>query len=235
VCANLEGPITEHASRSEGSVFGSAENYQFTFDPAIRDILIAYNFCVVNIGNNHIDNFDREGIDSTKKFLEEKNIIYFGDTGIENEKRYAIITVHDVKIGIVNMNQFVVHARDHVFEDIASVREQSDFVVVYTHWGVEYASQSRDTERVLAHEMIDAGADVIIGTHPHVVQDHEEYGGKRIYYSLGNFVFDQYFRPDTQKGLAVSVTFDKDHDMITFQEHDVCMKKTGVTVLCDSI
>ena len=234
VFANLEGPITENRSVSQGSTFGSAENYQFTFDPAVRDTLKNMNVCAVNLGNNHIHNFGEDGIYSTKNFLEEKGIMYVGDTGLEEEKRYDVITINDVKIGVVNYNAFVAESKEHVRADMIAIKELSDFVVVYTHWGVEYASVSRNMERTLAHELIDAGADVIIGSHPHVVQETEEYKGKMIYYSLGNFVFDQFFRAETQKGLLVAVTFDKEHDTLTFRDYAVCMKNTGQTVLCDS-
>ncbi len=234
VFANLEGPITEHGSVSQGSAFGSAQNYQFTFDPVIRDTLKNMNVCAVNLGNNHIHNFGDDGIYSTKKFLEEKEFLYVGDTGLAEEKRYDVITINDIKIGVVNYNAFVVQSPEHARADMIEIKDQSDFVIVYTHWGVEYASVPRSMERALAHELIDAGADAIIGSHPHVVQETEEYKGKMIYYSLGNFVFDQYFRAETQKGLLVAVTFDKEHDTLTFRDYAVCMKNTGQTVLCDS-
>lgn len=234
VFANLEGPITENKSVSRGSASGSAQNYKFTFDPTVVDTMKDVNICAVNLGNNHIHNFSSQGIHSTKTYLEEKGVIYVGDTGLADEKRYDVITINDTKIGIVNYNAFVARAHEHVLTDLQAIKEQSDFVVVYTHWGVEYASVSREAERKLAHELIDAGADVIIGSHPHVIQDVEEYNGKKIYYSLGNFVFDQYFRAETQKGLLATVTFDKDHDRIVFRDHTVCMKNSGQTVLCDS-
>jgi len=234
VFANLEGPVTENASVSEGSAFGSAQNYQFTFDPQVVDVLKNTHVCAVNLGNNHMNNFGNEGIRSTKKFLEEKGITYVGDTGSPEEKRFDVLHIGGMANSKVNYNAFVPDAREHVFADLAAVKNESDFVVVYTHWGVEYATQSRSVERELAHALIDAGSDVIIGSHPHVVQDAEEYNGKQIYYSLGNFVFDQYFRPETQKGLMVGVTFDKEHDTLTFREHTVCMKNTGQTVVCDA-
>jgi len=75
---------------------------------------------------------------------------------------------------------------------------------VYTHWGVEY-SPATDSEKKLAHEFIDAGAEIVIGSHPHVVQEHEVYKGKNIYYSLGNLIFDQYFSDAVDHGLTLQV------------------------------
>jgi poly-gamma-glutamate synthesis protein (capsule biosynthesis protein) len=78
------------------------------------------------------------------------------------------------------------------------------------HWGTEYQHVNGRLQAEMAHKLIDAGADVIIGHHPHVIQGIEVYQGKPIFYSLGNFVFDQYFSEDTQRGLAIGLVLDKD-------------------------
>ena len=76
---------------------------------------------------------------------------------------------------------------------------------MYIHWGNEYKESSNWQQKELAHLMIDSGVDLIIGSHSHVVQEIEQYNDKLIFYSLGNFVFDQYFSPETQEGLAVGL------------------------------
>ena len=73
------------------------------------------------------------------------------------------------------------------------------------HWGQEYQIKSSVFQQKLARKIIDSGADLIIGHHPHVVQEIEIYNNKLIFYSLGNFVFDQYFSEQTQQGLAVAL------------------------------
>jgi poly-gamma-glutamate synthesis protein (capsule biosynthesis protein) len=88
--------------------------------------------------------------------------------------------------------------------DLAS---SSDILVVNIHWGEEYKADPNNRQKEMAHLLIDAGVDVIIGHHPHVVQTVETYKNKPIFYSLGNFIFDQYFSPETQKGLAVEIIF----------------------------
>jgi len=80
-----------------------------------------------------------------------------------------------------------------------------NFLIVSLHWGEEYKLINSLAQQKLAHQIIEAGADLIIGHHPHVVQNIEKYQGKLIFYSLGNFIFDQYFSPDTQQGLAVGL------------------------------
>ena len=79
-------------------------------------------------------------------------------------------------------------------------------MVVSLHWGEEYKTLSNDRERELAHRLIDAGADIIVGHHPHVRQEVERYNGGWIIYSLGNFVFDQIFSEATRTGLVLVVT-----------------------------
>ena len=79
------------------------------------------------------------------------------------------------------------------------------FLIVSFHWGQEYQLKESTFQQELAHKVIDSGADLIVGHHPHVVQGIDEYKGKLIFYSLGNFVFDQYFSKETQESLAVGL------------------------------
>ena len=232
--ANLEGPVTDNESVSQDSIMGSSDNYRFTFDPASLDALAAHRTCAVNIGNNHIGNFGHEGITQTKEYLQQKKIAYIGDTGDAQEDRARVVMVRGVRVGLVNYNAFVTDAYEHAHADLAEIVPQSDVVVVYTHWGVEYATEARTQEHEMAQAFIDAGADLIIGTHPHVVQNTEEYKGKKIYYSLGNFVFDQYFQPETQKGLLVGVTYDKKSDTLSFRDYAIILQRTGQKVLTAS-
>ncbi|XLQ19689.1 MAG: CapA family protein [Candidatus Moraniibacteriota bacterium] len=231
VVANLEGPVTKNDSVSVNSEFGSPDNYRFTFDSSSVQMLKDNNFCIVNLGNNHIGNFGVEGIAQTKNFMRAGGLYYFGDTGVEDEQRYFIQDFDGVKIAFINYNQFVKNALPNALDDIQNVKDKSDFVVAYTHWGEEYKTSSRQNEQNIAHQIIDSGVDVIIGSHPHVIQEKEVYKGKTIYYSLGNFIFDQYFSEETKQGLLVQTTFDTDKDTITFEEHQVKLTPSGNTLL----
>jgi gamma-polyglutamate biosynthesis protein CapA len=119
----------------------------------------------------------------------------------------------------------------HCLADINQVENSSDLVIVYAHWGNEYQSNSNLAIQTIAHKLIDAGADVIIGSHPHVVQESEIYNGKVIYYSLGNFIFDQYFMPETQQGLLVKMVIDMKAETIAFIEYPILLLPTGQTIL----
>ena len=92
-------------------------------------------------------------------------------------------------------------------ETIEQQNEPPRTIIVLIHWGTEYSLKSSPAQQSLAHQLIDAGADLIIGHHPHVVQDIEQYNDKLIFYSLGNFIFDQYFSNEVQQGLLVGLEF----------------------------
>ena len=86
----------------------------------------------------------------------------------------------------------------------------SDYTVVYTHWGDEYELIPNGGQIDLAHQFVDSGADIVIGTHPHVIQSKEVYKGAYIYYSLGNFIFDQYFNEDVRCGAVITFNLDEE-------------------------
>jgi gamma-polyglutamate biosynthesis protein CapA len=235
VVGNLEGPVTDSSSISMYSEFGSYENYIFTFDSTVVKILKEYKF-LVSLGNNHILNFGQDGLSKTLEYLDKGEVEYFGQAGRETVKSYLVYEKNDLKIGLVNYNQFIDGGKQEVLDMITNFKDEVDFVVVYTHWGNEYTTRAGEVIEELAHEFVDMGADLVIGSHPHVVQQVEEYKGKKIYYSLGNFVFDQYFSEDTMKGLLVRVDIEKEsgQDLKTmYKEVPIKLLPSGKSVLRD--
>lgn len=229
VVANLEGPITDNVSKSVNTEFGSRENFYFTFDKSISKTLFDQNIKLVSIGNNHILNFGEGGLEDTKKYLSESKVDYFGDPkNLDNN--YFIKEINGTKIGFVSYNQFG-GSSEKTTDNIKAIKNTVDVVVVYAHWGKEYEKASSNYIKDLAHGFVDVGADLVIGSHPHVVQDVEEYKGKRIYYSLGNFIFDQYFSAETQRGLAVKVVVDPNNKSFAFEEIPLILEKNGQTLL----
>jgi poly-gamma-glutamate synthesis protein (capsule biosynthesis protein) len=228
IIGNLEGPITSNKSRSQGSVPGSTDNFFFTFDPAILDALREYPF-VLNLGNNHITNFGEDGIDQTLSFLNAANLPFFGQIGREPETEYKVLQVGSLQIGLVNYNEFLPGGIQKTLAAIAASEEKADLTIVYTHWGTEYAPVANQVIQSQAYSFVDAGADLVIGSHPHVVQNSEIYQGKKIYYSLGNFVFDQYFSSEVQQGMVVKATIDSTSLEILTSEQMVTLDQSGVT------
>lgn len=216
VVANLEGPITNTPSMSVGSVIGSPQNFTFTFPPETAPLLKRHNIGLVNLGNNHILNFGDDGVEQTKKYLDAAGVNYFGDPHALEEDRVARTTIKDVHFSFVNWSEWTPVRKPSASNgagELSSITEQikkeSDagrVTVVYTHWGEEYVPATERQKR-LAHAFVDAGADIVIGSHPHVVQEHELYKGTHIYYSLGNFVFDQFWEEAVHRGLLLDVEF----------------------------
>lgn len=228
---NLEGPITADASVSRGTAVGDASNMRFTFATSTGALLHSYGFDLVSIGNNHILDFGPEGVHETAQWLRSAGISYVGDPR-EVAPEVVMQEAQGVRVAFLAYNDFLGPRADAVREAVASA-QGADVVVVLAHWGEEYLPEPPERARSLGRSFIDAGADMVIGSHPHVVQPSEDYNGGRIYYSLGNFVFDQYWNPRVRCGKAVSVTVRKEGDDVgvSYEERDVGMERDGRTVL----
>jgi poly-gamma-glutamate capsule biosynthesis protein CapA/YwtB (metallophosphatase superfamily) len=230
VIGNLEGPVTEKSSVSVGTAMDEKDNFKFTFDPAVAGALAENNIKLVSLGNNHILNQDEGGLLQTKKYLDEAGVQYFGDTG-DDEEEFIVKNIGGIKIGLVNYNYSEAGSFEKSIADIGAVKKKSDVVVVYPHWGTEYrVGDPGQKIKAEAYKIIDAGADLVVGTHPHVVQASEAYKGKKIYYSLGNFIFDQYFQKETMEGLGVELTIKPDIGM-DYNELKFEMNKRGQTTV----
>lgn len=196
---NLEGPVNETPKDFPDS------SLTFSFDKKIIDSLKLGNFKLVSLANNHTLNMERKGLEETKSILSENGINYSGDP-IECDADYSYqkdgITFYSVNVTYPsNCSNSVI--ADWIEE--TKFYNPESFLVVLVHWGVEYELENSKAQKDLAYKMIDAGVDLIIGGHSHVVQNIEEYNGKLIFYSLGNFIFDQYFSKATQEGLGVGM------------------------------
>ena len=210
---------------------GSTDNYYFTFDPSVAKTIFNENIRLVDLGNNHILNFGDAGLQSTEKYLSQVDVDYFG---APNGQRSIIKNINVIKIGFVSYNEFYGDEsteQSEALAEIKKVKTQADVVVVFCHWGIEYNMTATDDQKSLGHKFIDAGADLVIGSHPHVIEPMEEYNGKRIYYSLGNFVFDQYFDENVRNGLGVVVSIDKNTKAMTFSEKHFYLSDGGQTIL----
>lgn len=216
VIVNLEGPVTD-----VGADVGS--KYSFQMNPSLIPALITHNIKLVSFANNHAGDRSLEGFIKTLEHLTKSGIAY---TGAGSTKTLAesvtILDIHNQKIGFIGCSDVgpawieatattpgIVLCNDaRLSEIITTAKSKVDFLVVTPHWGNEYVART-DRQQTIAHKAIDAGADMIIGHHPHVVQETEWYNNKFIAYSLGNFIFDQYFSPETMRGLLVEVTIDQ--------------------------
>ena len=200
--ANLEGAVTDN-----GEHYPPAMSYDFAFHPDLIAELKNYNFNFFNIANNHLSDQGERGIEETGKNLDALGFISAGcaDRKI-GECSSEILALSGRKIGLAGFSMVYGLLDQNKMENaVRKLASSTDQVIVNIHWGREYEHNFNATQRSVAHKLIDAGADIVIGHHPHVVQGMEIYKGKPIFYSLGNFIFDQYFSADTQEELAVGL------------------------------
>src|SRR3989344_6772542 len=204
VIFNLEGPITSNPSVSQSSTVGEIENTTFTFSAkALEELPEGTNY-IAHIGNNHIFDFNAQGVYATVRALAASGISYFGD--IDSDMLLSSsITLENGAVTIISFNEFLGNGSNYVLETIKQFKKEAPFIIVYTHWGVEYEFDQPEYIEKLAHQFIDAGADLVVGSHPHVIGKIENYKGKYIYYSLGNFIFDQYWDQRVRCGIALDV------------------------------
>ena len=195
---NLENPVvTNCPERVEGLVFCSS--------PEMLEGLVYSGSDVVNLANNHTLNHGKGGFEETKKYLDAAGISYTGDNNL------AIKQLNNITFGFLGFDKSQ-QANPKLSAAEINLISQSDVkvdvLVVAMHWGVEYQDKALPGVTKLAHEIVELGADVVVGHHPHWVQNTEHYNGVPIYYSLGNLVFDQMWSEKTRQGLLVKLTFE---------------------------
>lgn len=199
VVGNLEGPVLNNPPDT------GIESLQFAFNSKTIPELIKGHFNMLSLANNHTLNMNLTGLDETKSLLAEQYIDTIGNP-ISCEQNSFIVKGNNIFFAINKTYPFNC-SNEKIVTQIKSLRKinPDKFIIVLIHWGNEYQLTSSLTQQKLAHQIIDSGADLIIGHHPHVVQNIEKYNNKLIFYSLGNFIFDQYQSKETQEGLAVGL------------------------------
>ncbi len=197
---NLEGVLSEQSQAQKKQV-------TFRFDPKkVIPLLKKHGFNAVNLANNHILDYFSAGDKETRSLLTKANILSFGgyETGT---KACTTVTKNNLKIALCGLNDVGgILSVKPALQIITKAKKENDFVFLNVHWGEEYKTVPTIRQKDLAHKFVDAGADLIIGHHPHVIQPMEVYKEKPIFYSLGNFVFDQSSPKEVKAGLSVGVT-----------------------------
>lgn len=186
----------------------AAEDKQFTFrlPPERVSILQEMEADIVTLANNHILDFGQEGLLDSCQTLDEAGILYVGGgQDLNRARELKTIQAGDKTIGFLGTCRvymdaswaagpshpgvFSTYDPAQAIESIREARKQCDYLAVYVHWGVERETEPKEYQKAMGRQYIDAGADLVVGSHPHVLQNIEYYNGKPIVYSLGNFVF----------------------------------------------
>jgi gamma-polyglutamate biosynthesis protein CapA len=168
--------------------------------PALRE----YGFTHLSLANNHSYDKGVGGFEHTVAVLAQHGMQPFGQAYSISSSSITFLDVSETKVSIIGLSLL---AGTPPIEEVATIVGEaaslSDVQVAYVHWGTEYAPYHNQSQRRFAELLVSLGVDVIIGHHPHVIQDVDLIAGVPVFYSLGNFVFDQYFSSAVQEGLVL--------------------------------
>jgi poly-gamma-glutamate capsule biosynthesis protein CapA/YwtB (metallophosphatase superfamily) len=197
--ANLETPVTERGAKQ-------TKEYVYRSSPKALPALKESGVDIVNLANNHIMDYGAEGMLDTISLLDREGIAHVGaGHNLEEALKPAVVTKQGIRIAFLGFSRVVpdnswkasakqagvadTYNYTVPVETIRKAKEQADLVVVLAHWGTERKDTPDPVQTDLAHRYVDAGADLVVASHPHVLQGLEAYKGKWIAYSLGNFIF----------------------------------------------
>lgn len=204
---NLETPVTEGGTPEEEKTF------VFKSSPKALPEMVRAGVEAVNLANNHILDQGVEGLLDTLEHLSEAGVLHVG-AGKNSKEAFAPVYVerNGIRIALCGFSRVIprkewaagkgpgvaaTYDSTQAVKTIEEARDQADLVLVVVHWGKERTVELEKHQTELAHAYIDAGADLVIGGHPHVLQGLESYKGKWIAYSTGNFIFTKSKDPNT--------------------------------------
>ncbi|MGO4945839.1 CapA family protein [Blautia sp. Sow4_E7] len=195
--ANNEGTFTDSYDRED-------KTFAFKAPASFAGIYSCSSVEAVNTANNHSHDYGEQSFQDTMDALDAEGIVHFG------YDETAVMDVKGVKVGLVGIYELYDHLeREQQLKDnIAKVKEDgAELIIVIFHWGNEKETVPDSNQTTLGHLAIDLGADLVCGHHPHVLQGIEEYKGKNIVYSLGNFCFGGNSYPSDMDSIIFQQTF----------------------------
>lgn len=193
---NLEGPLTTGGKRED-------KQFAIKGDPAYTKILTSGSVEAVSLANNHTYDYGQEGVRQTKEALDKAGIDYFiGEKIVYQE-------INGIKVALIGEKGWdsSKYTKDRIKKYISQAKSQADLVIMMFHWGIEREFYPNQAQKDLGYLSIDEGADLVVGSHPHVIQGIETYKGKNIIYSLGNFSFGANKNPDDKDTFIYKETF----------------------------
>ncbi len=207
---NLEGPVpVDHVHTPDLT-------YLFSFHERVLPVLKTVGFDMLSLANNHAGDHGTDDLLHTRGACDRVALSCVGDPDVLSTTSIAFRTINNERVGFLMIHATVPPLDIRVLDELlTTLRTESDTQIAYIHWGEEYSLEHTPAQQVLAELLIDGGIDAVVGHHPHVVQDIGLYKGKPIFYSLGNFIFDQYFSDDVQEGLGVHMEIQTDIIMYT--------------------
>jgi poly-gamma-glutamate synthesis protein (capsule biosynthesis protein) len=203
--ANFESAIPEKHIQTPNNTF------RFSTEAKHLSSLAMAGFTHMSLANNHSFDFGLPGYNHTISTLWDNNLVPFGHPTSLSTSSVTLLKMKDKNVAIIAMHTLFTAPKS---EDIKSVLEYansiSDYQVVYIHWGDEYQHKQSASQRKLVEEFSNYGTDLVIGHHPHVVQGIERVNDTLVFYSLGNYIFDQYFSESVQNGLMLTFNLNEE-------------------------
>lgn len=202
VAGNLECVLLDNASDYEKN----DKEIHINAETKTANVLKENGFTLVSLANNHLADFKAKGVVNTLDTLDKVGLKHVGaGRNLTEAAAYDIQEINGVKIATIAVSDIIPKdfaARDSkagilttktlkYYQAVKDASEKADLVIANIHWGVEYGMTETEAQQQLARNLINWGVDVVIGSHPHVLQPVEKYGDGIIFYSMGNFVFDQ--------------------------------------------
>lgn len=194
---NMEGTLTDSTTRED-------KTFAFRGDSDYAKVFSSSSVEAASMANNHSHDYGEQSYEDTIEALDAEGIETFG------YDRIAYMDVKGVKVALVGVYELAENEgiRDEMVERITEAKDEgAQLTLVYIHWGVERESVPNDTQMMLGRAAIDAGADLVVGSHPHVIQGWEVYEGRYIVYSLGNFCFGGNDSPSDTDCMIFQQTF----------------------------
>lgn len=197
---NFEGTVSE--IHEQTPLFAM----KFSIKPEYLAYLKTVGFDVLSLSNNHSLDYGSSSLMYTRTLCESYALLCAGSPNTLNSYSTQVVSVDEKKVGIIFLHTLITEPDTQSLKRIlAELSERSDIQVAYIHWGEEYELTHNKTQEQFAQVLIDNGVDAVIGHHPHVAQDIGFYKGKPIFYSMGNFIFDQYFSDDVQEMYGINM------------------------------
>ncbi len=164
-------------------------------------------FSQLSLANNHAFDFGVAGYENTQDALKEEYLEPFGSPVDFSPKDISFQEIDNLNVALIPLHALYKLPTGEEIEALFEATSSADFQLVYVHWGTEYKLMHSAAQENLAKKLVEAGADLIVGHHPHVVQDVQLIDGVPVFYSLGNYIFDQYFSIDVQESLMLQLDF----------------------------
>ncbi len=198
---NLEGIISNQPQESG--------DLNFRFSPSIVKTLSFLHINGASLANNHSDNAGQEGLTTTRALLGKADIQPFGGPTGKDITKIAQFKGDGISLTVIGVNMTLIGQDAKALVPVIAEykKDPTMRVIIMPHWGIEYFNHHTQDQEEAAHGWVDAGADMVIGSHPHVIEDAQLYKGIPIIYSLGNLLFDQNFSRATQEGLLIGGKF----------------------------